>query len=266
VRHIFSGEVGFRPAPRIGEGRSRLGQQEILKCNLPTNKAVGFSPIDCSQIWTSPGGAVAGFPNCVQAAGKWTHPDCVSGAPPGAPAPAPMTGPEILVCPQPDGKWTVLNYPDGEFIKRDVLESEFRTITDNHITYLPQEWACQDPRCAPYCGEAAAPEPAPAPTPEPEPTPTSAPAPTPSPAPAPAPRPIPTLPGGGPLPGLPIGPIPTVPMPRLPLPAPLPRTAAQQVPIPVPCGAKLPTYIRSLRTVTSPTSMSDWSESWMPWT
>lgn len=257
--------MGFRAAPSIGR-RPRLGQG-ILKCNMPTNKAIGFSPVDCSQIWTSPGGAIAGLPDCVQAAGKWTHPDCAAGpAPGGAPAAPPsLTGPEILVCPQKNGLWTVLKYPDGEFIKKDVREADFRTITDNHITYLPEEFACKDSRCAPYCGEAPVPEPTSAPPPPP------APAPAPPPAPVPGPQPIPTLPGGGIIPGLPTGPFPTVPLPSIPRPAPIRQPQIQQqpqqrTPVKVPCGAKLPVYVRALRTVTTPTSVSDWSESWMPWT
>lgn len=166
ISHPFLGQA------RLGSRGPDLGQENLFCCNLPSGQAQCFyhdASGNCVPIWTSPARR-EGAPDCIQGArGSWQHPECVrvgptlpGGGPVPEPAPGPLfTGPEILVCPQPDGKWTVLDYKTHQLMQRDVLESQFRTITDNHITYLPEEWVCKDPNspCAPYCGETGAPAP-----------------------------------------------------------------------------------------------------------
>jgi hypothetical protein len=108
---------------------------------------------------------------------------------------------DVLVCPKgpavsnnPDGaagpgqgrRYALVDYQTGELIKADVGDEVWSQYS---VSSLPDAWVCQDPRCAPYCGESvqaapeSAPEPAPAPAPEP----------APEPAP-PAPEPLPPAP------------------------------------------------------------------------
>lgn len=255
MNRAFFGEVRFRPARSPLAGR-RLGDS-ILYCNLPDNQVMGFSPIDCSQIWASPrAGALPGAPPCAQSSpGNWIHPQCMGGAqqpPPEAPqAPAPQAGPPALACPQPDGRWTLVEYgPPHGILAENLTEAQFGQVSDN-VTYLPPESACQDSRCAPICGEAPAPS---APT---------------EPPPAPPPS-IPSEPpssiispdeGEGYFPPTGMGPVPGA-VPFQPAFAPRPQASVpvpgQRVPVKVPCGT-VPVKVQALRTQTTFGPVDGWA-------
>jgi len=50
----------------------------------------------------------------------------------------------------------------GELVEQNAGQEAWSKYS---VTSLPEEWACQDSRCAPYCGAAGAPPAAPAPAP-----------------------------------------------------------------------------------------------------
>jgi hypothetical protein len=104
---------------------------------------------------------------------------------------------DVVPCPKgpsvsnnPDGaagpgqgrRYTLVDYKTGELIKDDVGDE----IWDQYsVTSLPDAWACDDSRCAPYCARAVrrgerkpepVPEPAPAQAPLPAPPPEAPPA------------------------------------------------------------------------------------------
>jgi len=146
--------------------RPLLGQTEGLPPQCPQGQMArikrweGTTPVwECGPM--EPGEAVA--PAAGETAG--TAPPPQEPVPPagGAPAtPAPGQPRDVLACPLGGGRFTLLDYVTGELVEQNAGQEAWSKYS---VTSLPEEWACQDSRCAPYCGAAGAPPAAPAPAP-----------------------------------------------------------------------------------------------------